>query len=251
MSARNSERLAWNIQSALVDGFVLLCIENGEKLVELTRERAAAVRRALALGKPDDTISAIGVDDYAGAQMAARHLAQLGHRRFGILGLELDDEQRGPVGGAAIAAAIYSTSRDRAYGYFEELALYGIDRETIPIYETRSTAESVRRGLDYPSRPVSAHRHPRDVGPRRHVRARDPRRTRPQRPRGHLDRRLRRRARGGDGFPAAHHRGAADRRRSAAARSRPSSNTMAGCIAKACRSSCWCERVPPPRAIVT
>ncbi|MDF2981828.1 MAG: LacI family DNA-binding transcriptional regulator [Devosia sp.] len=148
VSARNSERLAWNIQSALVDGFVLLCIENGEKLVELTRERQLPFV-ALALGKPDDTISAIGVDDYAGAQMAARHLAQLGHRRFGILGLELDDEHEGPVGSAAIAAAIYSTSRDRAYGYFEELALYGIDRGTIPIYETRSTAESVRRGLDY------------------------------------------------------------------------------------------------------
>ena len=59
VSARNTERLAWNIQSALVDGFVLLCIENGEKLVELTRERQLPFV-ALALGKPDDTISAIG-----------------------------------------------------------------------------------------------------------------------------------------------------------------------------------------------
>lgn len=158
VSARNSERLAWNIQSALVDGFVLLCIENGEKLVELTRERQLPFV-ALALGKPDDTISAIGVDDYAGAQMAARHLAQLGHRRFGILALEFDDEHEGPVSGAEIAAATYSTSRDRAYGYFEELALYGVDRNTIPIYETRSTAESVRRGLDHilagPERPTA------------------------------------------------------------------------------------------------
>ncbi len=39
VSAQSEEALAWNIQSALVDGFVLLCIENGEKLVELTRER--------------------------------------------------------------------------------------------------------------------------------------------------------------------------------------------------------------------
>src|SRR6476620_4860800 len=37
VSAKNDERLAWNIQSALVDGFVLLCIEGGERLVELTR----------------------------------------------------------------------------------------------------------------------------------------------------------------------------------------------------------------------
>jgi DNA-binding LacI/PurR family transcriptional regulator len=148
VSARNEERLAWNIQSALVDGFVLLCIENGEKLVELTRERQLPFV-ALALGKPDETISAIGVDDYAGAQLAARHLAELGHRRYGILGLELDDEHEGPVGDAQIAGATYSTSRDRAYGYYEELALYGVDRHSIPIYETRSTAESVRRGIDY------------------------------------------------------------------------------------------------------
>ena len=39
VSARRDERLAWNIQSALVDGFVLLCIENGEHLVQLTRDR--------------------------------------------------------------------------------------------------------------------------------------------------------------------------------------------------------------------
>ena len=39
VSARNSERLAWNIESALVDGLVLLCIDDGERLVELTRER--------------------------------------------------------------------------------------------------------------------------------------------------------------------------------------------------------------------
>jgi DNA-binding LacI/PurR family transcriptional regulator len=146
VSARNEERLAWNIQSALVDGFVLLCIESGEKLVELTRERQLPFV-ALALGKPDETISAIGVDDYAGAQLAARHLAELGHRRFGILALELDDGHEGPVGDAQLAGATYSTSRDRAYGYFEELALYGVDRDSIPVYETRSTADSVRRGV--------------------------------------------------------------------------------------------------------
>jgi DNA-binding LacI/PurR family transcriptional regulator len=148
VSARNEERLAWNVQSALVDGFVLLCIEGGEKLVELTRERQLPFV-ALALGKPDDSISAIGVDDYAGAQLAARHLAELGHRRFGILALELDDQHEGPADQAAIDNAKYSTSRDRAAGYFEELALYGVDRAAIPVYETRGTAESVRRGVDY------------------------------------------------------------------------------------------------------
>ncbi|MBN9307986.1 LacI family DNA-binding transcriptional regulator [Devosia sp.] len=148
VSARSEERLSWNIQSALVDGFVLLCIENGEKMIELTRERQLPFV-ALALGKPDDSISAIGVDDYAGAQMAARHLARLGHRRYGILALEFDDFSEGPVDAARIARATYSTSRDRARGYLEELALHGVSRESVPIYETRGTAESVARGLDH------------------------------------------------------------------------------------------------------
>ncbi|MDC9822530.1 LacI family DNA-binding transcriptional regulator [Devosia sp. ZB163] len=148
VSTQNEERLAWNIQSALVDGFVLLCIDNGEKLVELTRERQLPFV-ALALGKPDETVSAIGIDDYAGAQLAARHLAELGHRRFGVLALELDEVHEGPVGEAQLAAATYSTTRERATGYLEELALYGVERDRIPVYETRSTRDSVRRGLDH------------------------------------------------------------------------------------------------------
>lgn len=158
VSAKDDTRLAANIQSALVDGFVLLCIENGQRLVELTRERQLPFV-ALALGRPDDTVSAIGIDDYAGAQLAARHLAELGHRRFGILSLELDDDHEGPVDADRLAAAVYSTSRDRAHGYFEELALYGVAREAIPVYETRSTADSVARGLDHllsgPQRPTA------------------------------------------------------------------------------------------------
>lgn len=148
VSAKDDRRLAANIQNALVDGFVLLCIENGERLVELTRDRQLPFV-ALALGRPDDTVSAIGIDDYAGAQLAARHLAELGHRRYGILSLELDDVHEGPIDAARLERAIYYTSRDRAYGYYEELALYGVDRATIPIYETRMSEESVRRGVDY------------------------------------------------------------------------------------------------------
>ena len=84
VSAVNKEQLAWNIQSALVDGFVVFCIEGGSRLVELTRERRLPFV-ALDFGFDDETIAAIGVDDVAGARMAARHLAGLGHRRFAVL----------------------------------------------------------------------------------------------------------------------------------------------------------------------
>lgn len=148
VSAKNDERLAWNIQSALVDGFVLLCIEGGERLVELTRERQLPFV-ALALGKPDESVSAVGVDDYEGGRIAAEHIAGLGHRRIGILALELDDEHEGPADLARIAAATYSTARDRAHAYFDVFEKRGVPRGAIPVYETRSTRDSVHRGLEY------------------------------------------------------------------------------------------------------
>ena len=148
VSAKNDERLAWNIQSALVDGFVLLCIEGGERLVELTRERQLPFV-ALALGKPDPTVSAVGSDDYEGGILAAEHIAGLGHRRVGVLALELDDQHEGPASLEAIANATYSTSRDRAIGYFEVFERHGVRREAIPVYETRSTRESTWRGLEF------------------------------------------------------------------------------------------------------
>ena len=148
VSAKNDERLAWNIQSALVDGFVLLCIEGGERLVDLTRERQLPFV-ALALGRPDESVSAVGVDDYEGARLAAEHIAGLGHRRVGILGLELDDQHEGPATLDRIEAATYSTSRDRARAYFDVFEKLGVRRETIPIYETRSTRDSTYRGLEY------------------------------------------------------------------------------------------------------
>jgi len=148
VSAKNDERLAWNIQSALVDGFVLLCIEGGERLVDLTRERQLPFV-ALALGRPDESVSAVGVDDYEGARLAAEHIAGLGHRRVGILGLELDDQQEGPATLDRIEAATFSTTRDRAHAYFDVFEKLGVSRDTIPIYETRSTRDSVHHGLEY------------------------------------------------------------------------------------------------------
>jgi DNA-binding LacI/PurR family transcriptional regulator len=148
VSAQNSERLAWNIESALVDGFVLLCIEGGERLVQLTRERNLPFV-ALAHGKPDGTVSAIGIDDYAGAKLAATHLAELGHRRFGVLAIQYVDNHVGPVAMTDVEAAAYSTTRDRTYGYFAALDQFGIDTDRIPIFETENEPESVAAGLAY------------------------------------------------------------------------------------------------------
>jgi DNA-binding LacI/PurR family transcriptional regulator len=137
VSARNDERLAWNIQSALVDGFILLCVEGGEKLVEVTRQRQLPYV-ALAIGAEDSTVPAIGVDNVGGARAAAEHLIGLGHRRFAILSTMIGDGgSEGRRSEAEVLATIYSTSRDRALGYWQAMEGAGIARA--PVVDTRET----------------------------------------------------------------------------------------------------------------
>jgi len=148
VSAASTEQLAWNIQSALVDGFIVFCIEGGSRLVQLTRERGLPFV-ALDFGNDDATIASIGIDDYAGARLAARHLAELGHRRFGVLALQAEDVAAGPSNYEHTANGIYSGTRDRIRGYFDELAAHGIDTAAITIYETENDRETTEAALAY------------------------------------------------------------------------------------------------------
>jgi DNA-binding LacI/PurR family transcriptional regulator len=148
VSTVNNEQLAWNIQSALVDGFIVFCIEGGSRLVELTRERRLPFV-ALDYGFDDETIAALGVDDHAGAKLAARHLAELGHRRFAVLALPFADGGHGPASIERVESAVYSGTRDRIRGYFEVVGEFGVDTAAVPIYETLNDAESTRAGLEH------------------------------------------------------------------------------------------------------
>ncbi|MER8535105.1 LacI family DNA-binding transcriptional regulator [Mesorhizobium sp. M1005] len=147
VSAGNEEKLAWNIQSALVDGFILFCIEGGPRLVELTRERKLPFV-ALELGSQDATVSAIGVDNVAGGRLAARHLAELGHRRFAVLSLAFADDSTGLVSPEQVRTAVYTGTRDRLLGYLEGLSRFGVDTAKVPVYETENDEASTKVGLE-------------------------------------------------------------------------------------------------------
>ena len=56
---------------------------------------------ALAFGDTDADVPVVGVDDHAGAALAARHLAELGHRRFAILAMEFGEDHAGRVDAGA------------------------------------------------------------------------------------------------------------------------------------------------------
>lgn len=149
VSAANDEKLAANIRGALVDGFILFCVRGGERLIELTKERQLPFV-ALELNFHDETVSSVGIDNQAGAALAARHIADLGHRRIGVLSVSLEPADRGigRVSLEEIMTAGYGVAPKRADGYFQALAEFGIDATDVPIYETRNDDESARAVLE-------------------------------------------------------------------------------------------------------
>lgn len=148
VSAQSGDELVWNINSAIVDGFILFCLEGDSRLIDLTRERKLPFV-ALALGFEDESIPAIGVDNVLGARTMARHLAELGHRRVAILSLPFVDDRFGPASMNEVRSAVYSTSSDRIYGYLEGLSEFGIAPEDVPIFETQNDTQTIHPGLEY------------------------------------------------------------------------------------------------------
>jgi len=147
VSAASEERLDWNVRSAVVDGFILFCMDDAARLIALTRERQLPYV-TLQLGHDDQSAPAVGIDNFAGARMAARHLAALGHRRVAVLGMPFRDHaEPGLVGMAAIDDAAYSTTRDRTHGYFAGLREFGILVNGVPVFDTQNDDGAIEGAL--------------------------------------------------------------------------------------------------------
>jgi DNA-binding LacI/PurR family transcriptional regulator len=138
----------WSIDTALVDGFILFCYEDDTEVATRARARSLPIV-AIDAGRIDGAAS-VGIDDRAAAHAAAAHVTALGHRRIGILSLELvDDGRTGPIEDARLAAARYRSSRDRLLGCRDALAEAGADPKDCPAYETFNDGETAAAGLDW------------------------------------------------------------------------------------------------------
>ena len=147
VSLANKEELAWNVRNALVDGFILFCLEGARDLIRSAMERQLPFV-AISLGEADDAISVIGIDDVAGARAAAEHLIGLGHRRFAILALALGPGRYGRVAMDQVEMSVYSTPRERVHGTFDALRAHGIATEGVPIFATSEDRAAVHAALE-------------------------------------------------------------------------------------------------------
>ncbi len=85
----------------------------------------------------------VEVDDVRGAQLAARHLVELGHLRFGILAFELSPAGgRGPASPERITSARFRVTRNRVAGY---LAGLGVAVDDVPVWEAQCGDQQLGR----------------------------------------------------------------------------------------------------------
>jgi DNA-binding LacI/PurR family transcriptional regulator len=134
VSVTERQSTGWNIENALVDGF-LLSGSGREFLVEMSQRRGLPfVSLSPNAGDPD--LPAICIDDFGGAFLAARHVLDLGHRRIAALGFGVGDGT-GRVAPEEVRAAPSLNVRERARGYWAALAEAGIPEAEMPVHAVR------------------------------------------------------------------------------------------------------------------
>lgn len=135
---------ARSVMRAQTDVVVAYSLPEDAPALEAVQERALPL---VIVDEPDVPGAAhVRVDDFGGAVLAARHVAELGHRRVGILGFELvADGARGLASPQRIAQARFRVTADRISGYLKALAEHGILPDAVPVWEAPGTVRELGR----------------------------------------------------------------------------------------------------------
>jgi DNA-binding LacI/PurR family transcriptional regulator len=144
VSAGSGESAAWSVETAVVDGFIVHCLEDGDRLIGLARKRNlpfVAIDQDAGPGT-----SSILVDDQRGAYLAAHHVLELGHRKLGLLSMESSSDSRfGWVDAERIRTCNCKVERDRVSGYAAALEKAGISIDGLPIMEAPNDRQAAAR----------------------------------------------------------------------------------------------------------
>jgi DNA-binding LacI/PurR family transcriptional regulator len=126
------------VPAAVVDGYLVFSVADGHPALEWILRRGGPV---VVVDEPDlgDAASFVGIDDRAGAAMAAEHLLTLGHRRIGVLFGRLDDAARaGRVSRALVHKSTIRIARARMAGYEDGLTAAGLEPDGLITWQSGS-----------------------------------------------------------------------------------------------------------------
>jgi len=139
------------VNSAIVDGFVVLGLEPQDPVVNILRQRRLPFVM-VDCEAPND-VPCVTIDDYRGARAAMMHALDQGHRRIAIVAFESGKEGRW--------VEYTGTLRWRLAGYLEALSSVGLslDHPHVQILETENSieggAEALRRLWQASSHPTA------------------------------------------------------------------------------------------------
>ncbi|MDX2240729.1 MAG: substrate-binding domain-containing protein [Leptolyngbyaceae cyanobacterium bins.302] len=129
-----NEVLLDTVQRAVVDGFIAYSIPDAD--AALTQVLDRNLPTVMVDCSPVAEISSIRIDDRQAAREAADHLIQLGHRRFGVIAMELRfDQYEGAVDVQRMTTATFPHALARLQGYQDAMQIAKIDPSTISIEE--------------------------------------------------------------------------------------------------------------------
>jgi DNA-binding LacI/PurR family transcriptional regulator len=122
------------VRNAVVDGLIAYCLAEDDPAMAAARARNVPL--VLVDDTPDPGEIAVLVDDAGGAAAVARHLVDLGHRRFAVVTFELARARRSGLADEARQAGItFSGTRIRLDGYRQALVAAGFDWDEVPVWE--------------------------------------------------------------------------------------------------------------------
>ncbi|MEO1250554.1 MAG: LacI family DNA-binding transcriptional regulator [Pseudomonadota bacterium] len=132
------------IQGAAVDGFIVYCMHY---LTAVNDAVGARQLPSVAVSAPETVpMSTIDIDDRSAAREAAAHLVGLGHRRFGVLALDvLGDGYDGPLRIDKMTDLECTPSVDRYRGYRDALVAASLEDTELKTFEVSGNSEDHAR----------------------------------------------------------------------------------------------------------
>ena len=124
-----------DLRGVLADGMIFCRLD---QLEEAEAARLRGLPYAVVDFDPGPNINSVRVDSHAGSYQAARHLVELGHRRFAILSFLREGSGSkviAPGPDRPVAAAGTFTDQEKLRGYSDALAEVGIDVNDVPMVQ--------------------------------------------------------------------------------------------------------------------